>query len=232
MNVEELYKKLNQAVIEGDDVAATDLAKELIALEIEPLEIVRQSIQPAMDFVGDQFQNGEAFLPELIIAGDAATAALNVILAKMAASGDNALKGTVVLGVMFGDNHDIGKNLVLAVLAANGFRVIDAGVNVHPKHFIELAIKEKADIIALSTLITTSIPYQREVIELLKAMGKREDFFVIMGGGPITADLVTKVGGDGYGRDAKDAAVLCKKLMESGLKAPLAKPLIENALAK
>ncbi|MEI8132655.1 MAG: cobalamin-dependent protein, partial [Leptolinea sp.] len=186
MKLEELYQKLNQAVVEGDDVTATTLAKEALGLGIEPLEIVRLSIQPAMDLVGEQFQNGEAFLPELIIAGDAATAALNVILENMAAGGTSAIKGTVVLGVMYGDNHDIGKNLVKAMLAANGFRVIDAGVNVHPKAFIENAVKEHADIIAMSTLITTSIPYQREVIELLKAMGKRQDFFVIMGGGPIT----------------------------------------------
>jgi methanogenic corrinoid protein MtbC1 len=104
------------------------------------------------------------------------------------------------------------------------------GVNVHPKAFIETAIKEKADIIAMSTLITTSMPYQREVIDLLKAMGKREEFFVIQGGGPVTAEWVTKICGDGYGRDAKDAAALCIKLMESGKKPPLAQPMIENAL--
>jgi len=232
MKLEELYQKLQQAVVEGDNAVATSLAAEALGLGVEPLEIVRLSIQPAMDLVGDQFQNGEAFLPELIIAGDAATAALNVIMENMAARGISAIKGTVVLGMMYGDNHDIGKNLVMAMLTANGFRVIDIGVNVHPKKFIEAAVKEKADIIALSTLITTSIPYQREVIELLIAMGKREDFFVIMGGGPITAELVARIGGDGYGRDAKDAAVLCKKLMESGQNPPLAQPIVENALAK
>jgi len=141
-----------------------------------------------------------------------------------------AKKGTVLLGVMFGDNHDIGKNLVQAVLSANGYKVIDLGVNVSPKAFIEAAVKENADILASSTLITTSLPYQREMIELLKAMGKRNDYFVILGGGPVTPEWTTKIGADGYGRDAKDAVNLCNKLISGDYKPGLDEPIIENAL--
>ena len=231
MEHEELMEMLSAAVIEGDDVKAVEISEKALEQGMLPLDIVKAGIQTAMDIVGDRFQAGEAYLPELIVAGDAATAALDVLLGQL--SGDDsamAKKGTVLLGVMFGDNHDIGKNLVQAVLAANGFKVIDMGVNVQPKAFIETAIKEKADIIASSTLITTSLPYQRELIELLKAMGRREDFFVILGGGPVTPEWTQKIGADGYGRDAKDAVSLCLKLVSGEFTPGLDEPIIENAL--
>ncbi|MDR3576111.1 MAG: cobalamin-dependent protein [Anaerolineaceae bacterium] len=231
MNNEEIFATLKQAVLDGDDVVARTMAEEALKSGIDPLEIVHTSIQTAMDFIGDQYQAGEIYLPELVLAGDAAKVAMEVLLSKLDEMGANsARKGTIILGVVYGDNHDIGKNLVMAVLSANGFKVIDMGVNCHPKAFIETAIKEKADIIAMSTLITTSMPYQRQVIDTLKAMGKREEFYIVVGGGPITAEWTEKVGADGYGRDAKDAVILCTKLMESGIKPPFAKPMLENAL--
>ena len=230
MSTDELMEQLRNAIIEGDEEAALDYAGQMVSAGMEPLDIVKGSIQPAMDLVGEQFQDGDAFLPELIMAGDAATAALDVILAKLDGSGEGIIKGKVVMGVMFGDNHDIGKNLVMAVLSAYGFKVVDLGVNVSPKEIIAAAEKEKADIIAASTLMTTSMPYQRELIELLKAMGKRDDYFIVVGGGPVTPGWTQKIGADGYGRDAKDAANLCLKLVESSLQPPLAEPLLENAL--
>lgn len=231
MEHNDLMESLCTAIIEGDDVKAVEISEKALEMGMAPLEIVKSGIQPAMDVVGDRFQAGEAYLPELIVAGDAATAAMDLLLAQLS-DDDSAMakKGTILLGVMFGDNHDIGKNLVQAVLAANGFKVIDMGVNVHPKAFIETAIKEKADIIASSTLITTSLPYQRELIELLKAMGKREDFFIILGGGPVTPEWTKKIGADGYGRDAKDAVTLCLKLVSGDYKPGLDEPIIENAL--
>ncbi len=231
MKNEEIVATLKQAVLDGDDVAARAAAEEALKSGMGPLEVVHASIQPAMDTIGDQYQAGEVYLPELVLAGDAAKVAMDVLMAKLDEQGaDRVQKGTVVLGVVYGDNHDIGKNLVMAVLSANGFKVIDLGVNCHPKAFIETAIREKADIIAMSTLITTSMPYQRQVIETLKAMGKREEFYCIVGGGPITPEWTEKVGADGYGRDAKDLVIVCTKLMESGVKPPFEKPLLENAL--
>jgi methylmalonyl-CoA mutase cobalamin-binding domain/chain len=231
MDKDRLMEDLCAAVIEGDDIKAVEISEEALELGMPPLEIVKAGIQTAMDIVGDRFQAGEAYLPELIVAGDAATAAMDLLMTHL--SGDDsaaAKKGTILLGVMFGDNHDIGKNLVQAVLAANGFKVIDMGVNVTPKAFIETAIKEKADIIASSTLITTSLPYQRELISLLKAMGKREDFFIILGGGPVTPEWTRMIGADGYGRDAKDAVALCLKLVSGEYTPGLGEPIIENAL--
>jgi corrinoid protein of di/trimethylamine methyltransferase len=223
--------ELKQAVIDGEEVVAREAAEKALAAGMLPLEIVKQSIQPAMDFIGDQYRDGELYLPELVLAGDAAKQAMDVLMAVMNEEGaKSARKGTVVLGVVYGDNHDIGKNLVMAVLSANGFRVIDLGVNCSPKSFIETAVNEKADIIAMSTLITTSMPYQRQIIETLKAMGKRDQFFCILGGGPITPEWTEKIGADGYGRDAKDAVNLCTKLMEGSDRPPFAKPILENAL--
>ena len=121
---------LKQAVLDGDEEIARSTAQLALDSGIDPMKLVELSIQPAMDEIGDQFQNGDAYLPELIIAGDAATKALDLIMGKIAENGEEYNKGTVILGVMYGDNHDIGKNLVLAVLAANGFKVIDMGVNV------------------------------------------------------------------------------------------------------
>jgi corrinoid protein of di/trimethylamine methyltransferase len=231
MTREEVILSLKQAIIEGDEELAGQKANEALAAGLDPLEVVQGSVQTAMDFIGDQYRDGEVYLPELVLAGDAAKAAMDILVARLdAAGGASARKGTVVLGVVYGDNHDIGKNLVQAVLSANGFKVIDLGVNCHPKAFIETAIRENADIIAMSTLITTSMPYQRQVIETLKAMGKRDSFYVIVGGGPITTEWTEKVGADGYGRDAKDAVAVCLKLMASGQRPPFAKPILENAL--
>jgi methylmalonyl-CoA mutase cobalamin-binding domain/chain len=231
MNKEEVIQSLKQAIIDGDKERASAKAEEAMQMGLEPLEVVKASVQSAMDLIGKQHQNGDIYLPELVLAGDAAQAAMEKLIGRLEASGaQRAHKGTVVLGVVYGDNHDIGKNLVQALLAANGFKVIDLGINCHPKVFIESAIKEKADIIAMSTLITTSMPYQRQVIETLKAMGKREEFYIIVGGGPITPEWTEKVGADGYGRDAMDAVTVCEKLLASGQRPPLAKPLLENAL--
>ncbi len=228
---DEILSKLKQAVIDGDEEVARAAAEAALAAGMAPLDIVRESIQPAMDIMGEQYQAGEIYLPELVLAGDAAKVAMELLMAKLdEASGERVMKGTVVLGVVYGDNHDIGKNLVMAVLSANGFRVIDLGVNCHPKVFIDTAVKEKADIIAMSTLITTSMPYQRQVTDQLKAMGIRDQFYCIVGGGPVTPEWTEKIGADGYGRDAKDAVTLCVKLLESGKRPPLDKPIFENAL--
>ncbi len=139
---------------------------------------------------------------------------------------------TVVIGTLFGDNHDIGKNIVSAILAAHGFKVVDLGINVEPKTYVEAAAKEGANVIAASTLITTSLPYQRQIAQLLVDSGQREDFFFIVGGGPVTPEWAQEIGADGYGRDANDAAAVCRKLVESGAKPPLEKAIIEGALKR
>ena len=233
MHEEELIKQLSTAIAEGDEETASRLAGEAVAAKIEPMRLVKEAIQPAMDVVGKAFECGDAYLPELILAGDAARAALDKIVPQISAEDQAAVRrATIVIGTMFGDNHDIGKNIVSAILAAHGFKVIDLGINVLPRDFVERAAKEGAQIIAASTLITTSLPYQRQIVQLLKDSGRRDHFFFIVGGGPVTPEWARDIGADGYGRDANDAASLCHKLMQAENEPPLAEPIIEGALKR
>jgi trimethylamine corrinoid protein len=233
MEDKELIEKLMEAVAEGDEDDAAELAEQAIAANVDPMVLVKQGIQPAMDVVGERFECGDAYLPELILAGDAARAALDKIIPQISAEDqDAAQQTTVIIGTLFGDNHDIGKNIVSAILAAHGFKVVDLGINVEPKTYVEAAAKEGADIIAASTLITTSLPYQRHIAQLLVDSGQREDFFFIVGGGPVTPEWAQEIGADGYGRYANDAAAVCRKLVESGAKPPLEEAVVEGALKR
>ena len=234
MGTEELLEGLKQAVIEGDEEAAASFAEQAIGAEMKPLEIIKGGINPAMDEVGQAFEDGEAYLPELILAGDAARAALDYIIPSISADDmEGSVQGTVVIGTIFGDAHDIGKNIVSAILAAHGIKIVDLGINVPPKAYIEAALKEEANIIAISSLITTSLPYHREVINTLQDRGEREKFFVIVGGGPVTAEWTAEIGADGYGRAARDAAMVCQELLSGlaeGKTAPLPEPVTIGAL--
>lgn len=234
MATQEILDGLKQAVFEGDEEDAASFADQAIDAGIAPMDIIKGGITPAMDDVGQAFEDGEAYLPELILAGDAARAALDLIIPNISTEDlDGAVQGTVVIGTIYGDAHDIGKNIVSAILAAHGIKVIDLGINVPAKQYIEAAIAENANIIAISSLITTSLPYHREVINTLTDRGERDKFFVIVGGGPVTAEWTAEIGADGYGRDARDAAIVCQKLLEGlaeGKKAPLAEPVTVGAL--
>lgn len=234
--MQEILDSLKAAVIEGDEEDAASFADQAIDAQIKPMDIIKGAINPAMDTVGQDFEDGNAFLPELILAGDAARAALDVIVPTISADDlDGAVQGTVVIGTIFGDAHDIGKNIVSAILAAHGIKVVDLGINVPAKKYIEAALAEDAKIIAISSLITTSLPYQREVINTLRDRGEREKFFVIVGGGPVTPEWTAQIGADGYGRDARDAAVVVQELLQGlavGKHAPLAEPVTIGALGK
>ena len=195
--------------------------------------LVKQAIQPAMDVVGERFESGDAYLPELILAGDAARAALDIIIPQISAEDqDAAQQTTVVIGTLFGDNHDIGKNIVSAILAAHGFKVVDLGINVEPKTYVEAAAKEGAAIIAASTLITTSLPYQRHISQLLVDSGQRDKFFFIVGGGPVTPQRAPANCADRDRPAAHHAAAVCRKRVESGVKPPLEQALVEGALKR
>jgi methylmalonyl-CoA mutase cobalamin-binding domain/chain len=231
MEQSEITARLSAAVAEGNEAEASNLAKQALAAGADPMRLIKNAIQPAMDQVGQRYERGEIYLPELIETGDAARAALDQIIPTL--SGEDrsaAIAGTVVIGTMFGDNHDIGKNIVSAILAASGFKVVDLGINIPPRQFIESAKKEGANIIAMSTLITTSLPYQREIIQTLRDSGQRGNFFVVVGGGPVTPDWAKKIGADGYGREATDAAEVCLRLAHGDHKPPLGEMIVMGAL--
>jgi methylmalonyl-CoA mutase cobalamin-binding domain/chain len=224
-------EQMKNAIIEGDEIAAAASAKVAIKEGLDPLELIKGTIQPSLLAVGDQFAANEIYLPELMLAGDAGKAALDQIIPHLQKTDGGEEVGMVVaLGTAYGDNHDIGKNIVKALLAANGFRVIDLGIDVAPRDFAEAVQKEGAGVIGISTLISTSLPYQRDTIQLLTDMGLRDQVCVILGGGPVTPEWAVEIEADGYGRGANDAVTLCKKIEKMSSKPPLGEPLIEGAL--
>lgn len=212
---DEVLKKLSIAIAEGESDIAMALVNEAIDLKIPVMEILNQGAAKGMDIVNERYNNGDAYLPELIVAGDAMSDAIKVIFGAMTASEIASTKlGTVVIGQARGDVHDIGKNIVGALLAVNGFEVHNLGIDVPVKDFITKAAEVNADIIAVSTLLTTSLPYLEDTIKYIEDIGKRDKYFYIVGGGPVTPEFAKRVKADGWARTGFDAVELCKKLVK------------------
>ena len=226
---EDLLGKLAQTMIDGDDKAAADVAQEIIEAGIDAQEAISQGAIKGLDTVGERFQRLEAFLPELIRAGDAMKACMAVLKPhiKVEQMADIIL-GDVVIGTVKGDIHEIGKNLVANMLTASGFEVHDLGFDVPIKRFIEEAETVKAQIIALSALLTQSSYYQKHVIDYLRDAGARDKYYVIVGGAPVSPDWATEIQADGYARTAVGATQLAKKLVTGGATPPLSQPIIIN----
>ena len=226
MSKEELFDKLAKAIIDGDEEAASQVAQEVIDAGIDPLEAIQQGAVKGLNVLGERFQRLEAFLPELMLAGDAMKACMTVFKPHMKKEQlGEATLGKVVIGTVYGDSHDIGKSLVATMLSINGFEVYDLGCNVPVKQFIEKAEEVKAQVIALSSLMTTSSYYQLEVIKNLKDAGLREKYYVVVGGGPITPEWTAEIGADGTSRTAIDAIELFKRFVTEGKPPPLSQPL-------
>jgi corrinoid protein of di/trimethylamine methyltransferase len=178
----------------------------------DPQEILNQYMIPAMDEVGRRFETNEYFVPELLIAARAMKGALEIIKPRLTATGAKPI-GKVAIGTVKGDLHDIGKNLVAAMLEGGGFEIIDLGVDVTPEKFIG-AVKEKgANVIALSALLTTTMPSMKTTIEGLKEAGVRSQVKVIIGGAPVTQKYADEIGADGYSDNASAAVALARKLV-------------------
>ncbi len=216
MNREEILENLTTAVVDGDDDMAFENAKAALDAQLDPLEAVEEGLSIGMDLIGDQFESGEVFLPELLMAASAFKAAMEVLQPEIELQKkDIAKQGTVLIGTVKGDLHSIGKNIVGTVLGTKGFDVVDIGIDNGALKIIEEAQKAQVDVIALSCLMTTTMPSQREVIETLEEMNLRDKFFVIVGGGPVTPDWAKEIGADGYGESAIQAAELAKELVAS-----------------
>ena len=209
-----LYK-LKQAIIDGNDEAARSVSKEIIVEGIDPLQAVNEAVIPAARMAGERFENGEFFLPHLLLAADAMKAAIDVLTTGMSDATREELgkEGTVVIATVEGDIHDIGKNIVALLLEVNGFQVHDLGRDVNSLEVIRRAMDVKADIIALSSLMTTSMPSQRDVIEMLEAMDIRDRFIVMIGGGSVTNEWAIEIGADRYSETAEGAVKLAKEAL-------------------
>jgi corrinoid protein of di/trimethylamine methyltransferase len=211
---EELFKQMAQSIIDGDDEGASELAQQALEQGIDPLEAINQGFTPGMDVVGELYSSGEYFLPDLILGGEAMKAALAVLEPALQAAGqERKVLGTVVLGTVKGDIHEIGKALVGSMLSANGFMVYDVGIDVEADEFVAKAREHNADIVALSALLTTTMLHQREVIEHLSEAGLRDRVKVMVGGSPVTQAWANQIGADGFAEDAASAAVVAKRLM-------------------
>ena len=210
---QELFKEINNLVIRGEDQEAAALASQNLEC-IEPLSLIENGLTPAMDAVGEKFGNSEIFLPEMIKSANAFQAVMAVLDPKMRASGQADRKmGIIVIGTVNSDVHEIGKNIVATMLSTAGFEVHDIGYDKPAVDFIQKAAEVDADIIAASALMTTTMPYQKDIVDMLESMGKRDNHKIIVGGGAVTREWADKIHADGYAEYAPGAVKLAKSLI-------------------
>ncbi|MDR3337713.1 MAG: cobalamin-dependent protein [Treponema sp.] len=213
----EILKRIGDLVAEGEEEDAVEAVKEALAQGISALTVLNEGASKGMDVVSEQYSAGEAFLPELVLAGDAMSAVIKIIFENMSTEeAARSKKGVVVLGQAKGDVHDIGKNIVGALLAVNGFEVHDIGVDAPVKAFFEKAREVNADIVGVSTLLTTSLPFLEDILRYFTDTGNRDKYQYIVGGGPVTSEYAKKIGADGWSRNAFDGVEMCKRLMAMG----------------
>lgn len=209
-----LLEQIVQATVKGDEERCVALAQQVLDEGLNPVEAIQEGYSKAMVIVGDLFARMEYFLPDLMLSARAVNGAMQVLRPHLLQQGSGGGQGTVVLGTIQGDLHDVGKNIVKIMLQASGFDVHDLGVDVSVRRFIEKAEEVDADIIAASAILTTTMAYMPDVGNLLTEMGIRDRFRIMLGGGPVTADWAEKVGADGYGENATDAVEVAKRLMQ------------------
>ena len=202
---------LYQAVVDGDTATSLAEVNGLLAQNVLPQRIMEEYLIPAMGEVGKRFEENDFFVPELLIAARAMQESMKILNPLLKTSGV-AKAGRVVIGTVEGDLHDIGKNLVAAMLEGGGFEVIDLGVDVPAEKFVTAVQEQTGTILALSALLTTTMPQMKKVIEALQSAGVREKAKVMVGGAPVTSEFATEIGADGYSENASTAVALARKL--------------------
>lgn len=207
-----LYEELAQAVADMEEEEAERLAKEIVKEGLPVTEAIEQGLVIGMEKAGQLYEKEEYFITELLICADAMNAAMEVFTPLIKPS-ERPMKGKIVIGSIFGDTHDIGKNIVALILSGAGFDVLDLGRDVSAERFVEEAVRYECDIIAISTLMTTTMNNMKAVIDLLCEKGIRDRFKVIVGGKPCSINFAKKIGADGYSANAPGALRLVKRLM-------------------
>ena len=197
-------EQLGKLIEDGEEQEARELAGQLLEGGLDPHAMI-ETMTATMNYLGDQFAKLEIFLPELMTAADALTEVVEVLAPYLEKAGGVQSKGKVVLGVVKGDLHEIGKNIVGLILSTNGFEVKDLGYDVDPLNFIKEAEAFGADVIAASSLMTTTMPRQKDIVEMLTEKGIREKYKVVIGGAPTSQLWADKIGADLYCKDAKSA---------------------------
>jgi corrinoid protein of di/trimethylamine methyltransferase len=210
-----MFEAMAQSIIDGEVEEASQLARQAIEAGIDPLAAINDGFVKGLDHVGEEFGCGEMFLPDLVLAAEAMKAAVSVLEPELERTGqERAVLGKVVIGTVAGDIHDIGKTLVATMLSASGFQVFDLGVDVDVAAFAEKAREVEANIVGVSSLLTTTMVKQRDVIEALDDMGLRPQVKVMVGGAPVTQSWADEIGADGYSEDAIGAVQLARTLVE------------------
>lgn len=202
--------KLYEAIFKGMAPLAKTAVQEALNDNKSPQDIIDGSMIPAMEAIGAEFEAGKVFVPNLLLSARAMKSALDILKPLMMA-GLTTTIGTVVIGTVKGDLHDIGKNLVASMLEGRGFKVINLGTDVSKERFIEAARENNADIMCLSALLTTTMDYMKEIVDAVRAEGL--DIKIMVGGAPLTQEFATSIGADGYSSNANEAVVVAKKLL-------------------
>jgi corrinoid protein of di/trimethylamine methyltransferase len=210
----ELLTKLTQSIVEGEPDETVALTQQALDADLEPLTIINEGLVPGMNIVGDKFQCGDYFLPHLIIAANGMQQAMALLEPELTSRQQTVdAAGTLVIGSVAGDIHEIGKSLVGTMMSASGFKVYDLGVDVPTAEFVSKVKETGANLLGLSALLTTTMTVQREVIEALEEAGIRDQVKVIVGGAPVSQEWADTIGADGYAEDAVGAIELAKQLV-------------------
>jgi len=208
------YQDLADAIIAGDNVKSKEITQKLVDSGVEATDILNEGLVPGMNVVGKKFKANEMYIPEVLIAARAMHAAMDIIKPLLTESGAPS-RGSVLIGTVQGDLHDIGKNLVGMMLEGGGFNVVDVGVDVPAEKFVEEAKKNGVKVLGLSALLTTTMPVMKDVIQALKSDGETKDIKVMVGGAPLTQEYADSIGANGYAPDASSAVDLAEELMSS-----------------
>ena len=215
MSKETILTKLKESIEKLDKDLAEEAAREALAAGVEPMVAMQDGLGRGMKAISDLFDEGEMFVPQILMAAEAFEAAVAIITSGLTEEAKSKTKlGKVIVHTVQGDIHDVGKNIVKTMLRASGFEVIDMGRDVPVDDVVKKAIEEDVDIITGSALMTTTMPVQREIIKALEEQGVRKKFKCMFGGAPVTQEWVDKIGADGYGENAAEAITKAKELVK------------------
>jgi 5-methyltetrahydrofolate--homocysteine methyltransferase len=210
----EILEKIANVVIEGDEQGVVAAVKKALKQNVNPMDIIQRGLNRGLNIVGDKFEKMELYLPEMLVSAGAVKAAIEIVKPHLRGQSITE-EGTVVMGTIQGDVHDIGKNIVIQYLDVSGFKVYDLGIEVPIYTFVEQAEEKQADIIGISALLTSTMAYMPDVIEELKRRGLRDKYIVMVGGGVVTPEWASKIGADGTGADFAEATRVAKLLIKA-----------------
>ena len=212
----EYLEKLHDAVLNGDPPTAISVTEQALAENIDPHVLINDYMIRAMDEVGARFERFEYFIPQLLMSAKAMKGAMALIRPLLIGDGVEDTAPCAVTGTVKGDVHDIGKNLLGALLEGGGFRLVDLGTNVYPEQFIDAVKENDAKLVCMSALLTTTMPGMKTTIDAFKEAGIRDDVIMLVGGAPVTQDFANEIGSDGYRDNASAGVVLAKELLGIG----------------